>query len=56
MCNFLLSVDKIDINNNANIIALGARLTKVNVALKCVQTFLKTNFKGGRHLRRVKKI
>ena len=43
-------------HNNANIIALGARLTKVNVALKCVQTFLKTNFKGGRHLRRVKKI
>ena len=43
-------------HNNANVIALGARLTKVNVALKCVQTFLKTNFKGGRHLRRVKKI
>ena len=29
---------------------------KKNVALKCVSTFLKTNFDGGRHSRRVKKI
>ena len=43
-------------HNNANVIALGARLTKKNIALKCVMTFLKTKFKGGRHLRRVKKI
>ena len=43
-------------HNNANVMALGARLTKKNVALKCVSTFMKTNFKGGRHLRRVKKI
>ena len=40
----------------ANVMAIGARLTKKNVALKCVSTFIKTNFKGGRHLRRVKKI
>tara|TARA_Y100000590_G_scaffold309538_1_gene349593 strand:- start:571 stop:1002 length:432 start_codon:yes stop_codon:yes gene_type:complete len=43
-------------HNNANVIALGARLTKKNIALRCVMTFLKTKFKGGRHLRRVKKI
>ena len=43
-------------HNNANVIALGARLTKRNIALKCITTFLKTKFKGGRHLRRVKKI
>jgi len=43
-------------HNNANVMALGARLTKKNVALKCVNTFINTNFKGGRHLRRVKKI
>ncbi|SVD43789.1 uncharacterized protein METZ01_LOCUS396643, partial [marine metagenome] len=29
---------------------------KKNVALKCVTTFLETDFDGGRHLRRVKKI
>ena len=43
-------------HNNANVMALGARLTKKNVALKCVNAFIKTSFKGGRHLRRVKKI
>ena len=44
------------LHNNANVITLGARLTKKNVALKCINTFLKTNFEGGRHLRRIKKI
>ncbi len=43
-------------HNNANVMALGARLTKKNVALKCVNVFMKTNFKGGRHIRRVSKI
>ena len=38
-------------HNNANVIALGSRLTKKNVALRCVNIFLKTNFDGGRHLR-----
>ena len=40
-------------HNNANVIAIGARLTKKNVALKCVNTFIRTNFKGGRHLKRI---
>tara|TARA_B100001123_G_C15210707_1_gene987135 strand:+ start:34 stop:513 length:480 start_codon:yes stop_codon:yes gene_type:complete len=44
-------------HNNANVMAIGARLIKKSVALKCVETFLKTNFDGGpRHLRRIKKI
>ncbi len=43
-------------HNNANVMAIGSRLTKKNVALKCVSVFLRTNFIGGRHLRRVKKI
>ena len=43
-------------HNNANVITLGARLTKKNLALKCVNIFIKTNFKGGRHIRRVNKI
>ncbi len=43
-------------HNNANVIALGARLTKKNVALKYIDKFIKTNFEGGRHLRRIKKI
>ena len=43
-------------HNNANIIALGARFTNKKLSLKLVETFLKTKFEGGRHLRRVKKI
>jgi ribose 5-phosphate isomerase B len=43
-------------HNNANIIALGARLTKKNLSLKLVELFLKTRFEGGRHLKRIKKI
>jgi len=43
-------------HNNANIIALGARLTKRVNAIKLVNVFLNTKFEGGRHLRRVKKV
>ena len=43
-------------HNNANVIALGSRLTKKKLTLKLVEVFLKTKFDGGRHLRRVKKI
>tara|TARA_B100000686_G_scaffold209095_1_gene216007 strand:- start:401 stop:850 length:450 start_codon:yes stop_codon:yes gene_type:complete len=44
-------------HNDANVMAIGARTTKKNTALKCVNTFLKTDFDGGlRHLRRIKKI
>ena len=44
------------LHNNANVMTIGSRLIKKNVALKCVSTFLKTDFDGGRHSRRVKKI
>ena len=43
-------------HNNANIIALGARLTNKKLSLKLVEIFLKTRFEGGRHLKRVNKI
>ncbi len=43
-------------HNNANIIALGARLTKKNIAVRLVNVFLSTKFEGGRHLRRVNKV
>ena len=44
------------LHNNANVMAIGSRLIKKNVALKCVNIFLKTSFDGGRHLKRIKKI
>ena len=43
-------------HNNANIMALGSRLTNRQNAIKLVNLFLSTKFEGGRHLRRVKKV
>ena len=43
-------------HNNANIIALGSRLTNKKLSLKLVEVFLQTKFEGGRHLKRIKKI
>ncbi len=43
-------------HNNANIIALGSRLTKKKDVMKLIKIFINTKFQGGRHLRRVKKI
>ena len=44
------------LHNNANIITLGSRLTKKNIAFKCIDVFVSTKFEGGRHKKRVKKI
>ena len=43
-------------HNNANVMTIGARLIKGKTALMCVNTFLKTEFVGGRHIKRIKKI
>ena len=40
-------------HNDANAIALGARLIGPEMAIACVQAFLETDFEGGRHQRRV---
>ena len=40
-------------HNDANAIALGARLIGVDMAKACVTAFLTTDFEGGRHERRV---
>ena len=56
LCYDIKSTKLSRLHNNANVMTIGAKLTKKNVALKCVSIFLKTNFDGGRHLRRVKKI
>ena len=56
LCYNIKSTKLSRLHNNANVMAIGSRLTKKNVALKCVNTFIKTNFEGGRHLRRIKKI
>lgn len=40
-------------HNDANVLALGARVIGPGLALKIVETFLTTEFEGGRHARRV---
>ena len=43
-------------HNDANVIAMGARLTGVDMAKACVAAFLSTDFGGGRHGPRVDKL
>ncbi len=44
------------LHNDANVLALGEKVIGVGYALKIVNTFLNTEFEGGRHQRRVDKI
>ena len=44
------------LHNDANVIALGARVIGDELGLACVETFINTEFEGGRHARRVGKI
>lgn len=43
-------------HNNANVLALGARMIGEAVAKDCLRTFLNTEFAGDRHTRRVEKL
>ncbi len=43
-------------HNDANVLALGARLIGIETALECLDAFLDTDFEGGRHQRRVDKL
>ena len=40
-------------HNDANVLALGSRITGFEVAMDCVMAFLDTPFEGGRHQTRV---
>lgn len=43
-------------HNDANIIAMGARMIGLEMAKACVEAFLATPFGGDRHVRRVEKL
>ena len=43
-------------HNDANVIAMGARLIGIETAKDCLDQFLTTSFAGGRHQRRVDKL
>lgn len=43
-------------HNDANVLALGARILGLELAADCLRTFLSTPFAGGRHAARVAKL
>lgn len=43
-------------HNNANVIAMGARIIGPELAKACLTAFLETEFAGGRHQRRIDKL
>lgn len=55
-CGLCTSVEMAELtkkHNNANIVAFGGRTTPVDLAIKMVDTWLDTEFEGGRHQRRI---
>ncbi|MBX3030890.1 MAG: ribose 5-phosphate isomerase B [Chloroflexi bacterium] len=43
-------------HNDANMLAMGARILGTEVALACVRAFIEGEFQGGRHVRRIEKL
>jgi ribose 5-phosphate isomerase B len=43
-------------HNDANVLAMGARIVGVEVAKACVRAFVEGEFAGGRHVARIEKI
>ena len=43
-------------HNDANVLAMGARVIGPETARECLEAFLDTAFEGGRHARRVEKL
>lgn len=53
LCSEPLSAELTRRHNNANMLAMGAGMIGPNLAERIVETFLTTDFEGGRHARRV---
>jgi len=56
VCSEVLSARMSRKHNNANVLCLGARVIGQDTALDILDTFLSTDFEGGRHTGRVAKI
>lgn len=53
LCSDVLSAEMTRRHNDANMLALGAGIIGVNLALRIVEAWLETEFEGGRHQRRI---
>lgn len=56
LCTSILQAEMTRKHNDTNVLAIGAGVTGTNLALRIVDTWLGTEFEGGRHQRRVDKI
>ena len=56
LCNDVYSAQMSREHNDANILAIGGRVLGFGPAGEIVRAWIKTEFKGGRHQRRVNKI
>ena len=55
-CSDCFSAEMTRRHNDANVLSLGGRVVGAGLALKIVETFLDTEFEGGRHARRIAKV
>lgn len=56
LCGDLFSAQMTRLHNDANVLALGARIISDELALQIVDIFLQTKYEGGRHDKRLKLI
>lgn len=56
LCHDLFSARLAREHNDANVLALGARIIAAPLATEIVEVFLKTQFEGGRHILRLQQI
>ncbi|AJC86624.1 ribose 5-phosphate isomerase B [Campylobacter sp. RM16704] len=56
LCNEPLSAKLSREHNDANVLALGARLCGIDMAFEIITNFINTSFSGGRHCVRISKI
>lgn len=56
LCSDVYSAKMTKMHNNANVICLGGRVTGRELAFMIVDTWLETEFEGGRHSQRIEKL
>jgi ribose 5-phosphate isomerase B len=56
LCTSEFMAERARSHNDANILVLGSKLVDDDISIKMVEKFLKTEFEGGRHARRIAKI
>ncbi len=56
LCHDLFSAQACREHNDANILTMGSRIIPEDLAIQIVEVWLKTEFAGGRHERRIEKI